>query len=85
MKIVGWDRTSDGQDFWIIENIWGSDWGENGYAKILTQDKSTGVDFYAIGVAPYPVTMAEYAAMQELMRMQHKPVVEEEVNVDLDK
>ena len=69
MKIVGWDRSTEGQDFWIIENVWGSDWGENGYARILGQDKSTGLDFYAIGVAPYPMTMAEYYSMQEQMSM----------------
>ena len=36
VKIIGWDRSTEGQDFWIIENVWGSDWGENGYARILT-------------------------------------------------
>lgn len=86
VKIVGWDRSSEGQDFWIIENVWGSDWGENGYAKILANDKSTGLDFYAIGVAPYPMTMGEYYAMQEQMsyNQAQQPTEEEEVSVDLD-
>ena len=65
VKIIGWERQGDGQEFWLIENSWGEDWGEKGYARILASDKSTQLDFYAIGVAAYPYTMAEYYAMQE--------------------
>lgn len=86
MKIVGWGKSSEGSDFWIIENVWGSDWGENGYAKVLAQDKSTGLDFYAIGVAPYPMTMGEYYAMQEQIQYTQAqiPTGEAEEQVDLD-
>ncbi len=65
VKIVGWDKQGEGNDHWIIENFWGQDWGEEGYARILTSDKSTMLDFYAIGTAVYPYTMADYYAMQE--------------------
>lgn len=41
VKIVGWDRQGDGAEFWLIENTFGNDWGENGYARILASDKST--------------------------------------------
>ena len=70
VKIVGWEKTADGQEHWIIQNGWGEDWGENGYAQILTQDKSTMLDAYAIGVAIYPMTMGEYYSMQESMSSQ---------------
>lgn len=70
VKIVGWDRQGEGADYWIVENSWGEDWGENGYFKVLASDKSTQVDFYAIGVAIYPYTMAEYYAAQEQMNQQ---------------
>ena len=71
----------------MIENVWGQDWGENGYGRILAQDKSTGLDFYAIGVAPYPMTMADYYQMQEQIHMaqsQSATVTETEEQVDLD-
>ena len=63
VKILGWDKSSEGNEFWLIENVWGEDWGENGFAKILAQDKSTMLDFFAIGVSAYPMTMSEYYAM----------------------
>ncbi len=81
VKIVGWDRQGDGNEFWIVENSWGADWGEEGYVKVLASDKSTMLDFYAIGVAVYPYTMAEYYAMQEA---QSAPQTEGEEMVDLD-
>lgn len=31
--LLGWGSEDD-QDYWIIENSWGKEWGENGYAKI---------------------------------------------------
>lgn len=89
VKIVGWDRQGDGNEYWIVENTWGADWGENGYFKVLASDKSTMLDFYAIGVAVYPYTMAEYYAMQDQMAAQQQQTGGEgleggEEAVDLD-
>ncbi len=38
VKIIGWGEEK-GRKYWLIENTWGSDWGENGTAKIEIQDK----------------------------------------------
>lgn len=89
VKIVGWDKQADGGDFWIVQNTWGEDWGDNGFVKILAQDKSTMLDFFAIGVAVYPMTMHEYYTMQSSMNTQRTPQEDssepdEQDNVDLD-
>ena len=63
VKIVGWESGEGGQSYWIVENTWGPDWGEDGYYKAMMQDKSLQLDFYAIGLAVYPMTLSEYYEM----------------------
>ena len=67
VKIIGWDRQGEGNEYWLVENSWGTDWGEDGYVKVLASDKSTGLDYFAIGVSTYPYSLAEYYLMQDQM------------------
>ena len=64
VKIVGWEYDPEGTSFWIVENTWGGDWGEDGFAKIMSGGDSM-LDFYALGFAAYPWTMAEYYSQQQ--------------------
>lgn len=34
VKIIGWGKMQ-GRNYWLIENSWGDDWGEGGYAKVV--------------------------------------------------
>ncbi|EYC39733.1 hypothetical protein Y032_0643g1066 [Ancylostoma ceylanicum] len=34
VKIIGWGKEND-VPFWLIANSWNSDWGEDGYFRIL--------------------------------------------------
>ena len=61
VKVLGWERTPDGASAWIIENTWGASWGDNGYALYLSNGESA-LDFFGLGLAAYPNSMAEYYA-----------------------
>ncbi|CAH8486053.1 unnamed protein product [Schistosoma intercalatum] len=35
MLLVGYGYDNDGNDYWILQNNWGTNWGEQGYVKVL--------------------------------------------------
>ncbi|KAJ8943322.1 hypothetical protein NQ318_004763 [Aromia moschata] len=41
--IVGYGSTNNGTDYWLIKNSWGTDWGEDGYLRLLRRDNYCGI------------------------------------------
>lgn len=60
VKIVGWTKSLDGSTEWIVENTWGDDWGEKGYAKISSKG-DTGIEGMVFGMLISHQTQAEIA------------------------
>ena len=53
VKIIGWDRSSEtGEEYWIIENSWGEDWGIKGYAHVAIGQEDLFLDQYAFSPNP---------------------------------
>ncbi|KAH0926899.1 hypothetical protein HID58_019155, partial [Brassica napus] len=46
--------TSEGQDYWIIRNSWGSNWGESGYIKLERNIKDSSGKCGVAMMASYP-------------------------------
>jgi len=56
VKIIGWGNM-EGKQYWIIENSWGEDWGEHGFAKIMAggdPEKREGIliENYVLAAVP---------------------------------
>lgn len=71
VKVLGWEKTPDGSAAWIIENTWGSTWGENGFGSVVSNGE-TQLDYFGIGLAVYPTSMAEYYAQQNAQQQSNE-------------
>ena len=83
VKIVGWGtRAEAGAEYWIIQNSFGEDWGQEGYAQVAMGQGETGLETaFAIYVQPY--TAAEQAEIQR-QTAQAQAQAEEDAVVDPD-
>lgn len=57
LVVVGYDEMSTGEEYWILRNQWGSDWGADGYIylPISSDDDTTGGACGLLGVSnDYP-------------------------------
>ena len=78
IKIVGWgvedgseEEPNKGNKYWIIENSWGEDWGQNGYAKI-SEGQNLFFEQYAYSI----LTKKQATEMRESMERKQKAAAE---------
>lgn len=43
VKLMGWG-VEDGTNYWLLANSWNTDWGDNGYFKILRGSDECGIE-----------------------------------------
>jgi C1A family cysteine protease len=61
----------DGSTEWIMENSWGADWGEKGYARVHGGKGELGIDQYALSPSVVPYTAYDYYSMQQMVDETH--------------
>lgn len=64
VKIVGWGKM-DGRNYWLVENSWGEDWGEHGFAKVVAggdPEKREGIMIETYVLAGTPASRKVEAA-----------------------
>ncbi|KIH58300.1 papain family cysteine protease, partial [Ancylostoma duodenale] len=43
IKLIGWG-SENGVPYWLVANSWNSDWGENGYFRMLRGTNECGIE-----------------------------------------
>ncbi|XP_041978013.1 cathepsin B [Aricia agestis] len=51
IKIMGWG-VEDGKKYWIITNSWNTDWGDNGFFKIVRGEDHCGIESSIVAGEP---------------------------------
>ena len=51
VEIVGWGE-EQGRSYWLVQNSFGNEWGENGTMKILRGSNALGIESYATAGMP---------------------------------
>jgi len=50
---VGWGTTDKGVKYWIVQNTWGKDWGDNGRILFKRGTDVGGIESIAVRADPY--------------------------------
>ena len=51
IRILGWG-VEDGVKYWLCANSWNTDWGDNGYFKILRGENHLGIEDEVVAGIP---------------------------------
>lgn len=56
--MVGYGTTLDGTKYWIVKNSWGTEWGEEGYIRMVRGSHAEGGICGIAKEASYPLKLS---------------------------
>ena len=58
MLITGWTNIS-GKEYWVVQNSWGEDWGDNGYCYLEINSFPIAEKYIVFDIQDYPVNITD--------------------------
>lgn len=52
VKVVGWETSEDGGQYWLVDPLWGRTWGDDGLARVAMGTSESLLD--QVGLTLYP-------------------------------
>ena len=62
VKVVGWETSDDGSQYWLIDPLWGRTWGDDGVGKVLIGTDESLLDQVGISITPTALESSETEA-----------------------
>jgi len=66
IEIVGWGRSHDNVEYWIVKNSWGTEWGDQGYFRIRKGVNECGVEENCMALQPDFFYGEDYTKIQKV-------------------
>ena len=59
VKVVGWEVSEDGGQYWIIDPMWGRTWGDDGLGRVLIGTENSLLDQVGVSITPTALESTE--------------------------
>ena len=59
VKVVGWEVAEDGDQYWVIDPLWGRTWGDDGLGRVRIGTENSLLDQVGVSITPTALETTE--------------------------